>query len=94
MTKLSSMNKCRILIKNIQNLGFNILLYIVRHLLLLILNLLVVDFFNLIQSFVTFFFFLFCTYRVYFLIYGGSTEEQRYLTALRKEKEAFEKLIR
>ncbi|XP_075022143.1 DNA repair endonuclease XPF [Calonectris borealis] len=34
------------------------------------------------------------TYRVYFLIYGGSTEEQRYLTALRKEKEAFEKLIR
>ncbi|XP_075755461.1 DNA repair endonuclease XPF [Pelodiscus sinensis] len=33
-------------------------------------------------------------YRVYFLIYGGSTEEQRYLTVLRKEKEAFEKLIR
>ncbi|XP_078519223.1 DNA repair endonuclease XPF isoform X2 [Lissotriton helveticus] len=32
--------------------------------------------------------------RVYFLVYGGSTEEQRYLTALRKEKEAFEKLIR
>ncbi|NXL30541.1 XPF endonuclease, partial [Glaucidium brasilianum] len=32
--------------------------------------------------------------RIYFLIYGGSTEEQRYLTALRKEKEAFEKLIR
>ncbi|XP_050569688.1 DNA repair endonuclease XPF isoform X2 [Cygnus atratus] len=32
--------------------------------------------------------------RVYFLIYGSSTEEQRYLTALRKEKEAFEKLIR
>ncbi|XP_042554356.1 DNA repair endonuclease XPF [Dipodomys spectabilis] len=32
--------------------------------------------------------------RVYFLIYGGSTEEQRYLTTLRKEKEAFEKLIR
>ncbi|NWQ63050.1 XPF endonuclease, partial [Neopipo cinnamomea] len=32
--------------------------------------------------------------KVYFLIYGGSTEEQRYLTALRKEKEAFEKLIR
>ncbi|XP_009982557.1 PREDICTED: DNA repair endonuclease XPF, partial [Tauraco erythrolophus] len=32
--------------------------------------------------------------RVYFLIYGGSTEEQRYLTALRQEKEAFEKLIR
>ncbi|XP_065589028.1 DNA repair endonuclease XPF [Cyrtonyx montezumae] len=32
--------------------------------------------------------------RVYFLIYGSSAEEQRYLTALRKEKEAFEKLIR
>ncbi|NXW12717.1 XPF endonuclease, partial [Circaetus pectoralis] len=32
--------------------------------------------------------------KIYFLIYGGSTEEQRYLTALRKEKEAFEKLIR
>uniref|UniRef100_A0A8D0L5D3 DNA repair endonuclease XPF n=1 Tax=Sphenodon punctatus TaxID=8508 RepID=A0A8D0L5D3_SPHPU len=32
--------------------------------------------------------------RVYFLVYGGSTEEQRYLTSLRKEKEAFEKLIR
>ncbi|KAE8579766.1 hypothetical protein XENTR_v10024177 [Xenopus tropicalis] len=32
--------------------------------------------------------------RVYFLIYGGSTEEQRYLTSLRKEKEAFEQLIR
>ncbi|XP_053496427.1 DNA repair endonuclease XPF [Ictalurus furcatus] len=32
--------------------------------------------------------------RVYFLIYGGSTEEQRYLTALRKEKQAFEHLIR
>ncbi|MEE6497589.1 hypothetical protein FKM82_002780 [Ascaphus truei] len=32
--------------------------------------------------------------RVYFLIYGGSTEEQRYLTALRKEKQAFEQLIR
>ncbi|KFV93465.1 DNA repair endonuclease XPF, partial [Eurypyga helias] len=32
--------------------------------------------------------------QVYFIIYGGSTEEQRYLTALRKEKEAFEKLIR
>nr|XP_033770809.1 DNA repair endonuclease XPF isoform X2 [Geotrypetes seraphini] len=32
--------------------------------------------------------------RVYFLIYGGSTEEQRYLTTLRKEKEAFEQLIR
>ncbi|XP_072337890.1 DNA repair endonuclease XPF [Scyliorhinus torazame] len=32
--------------------------------------------------------------RVYFLIYGGSTEEQRYLTNLRKEKTAFEHLIR
>uniref|UniRef100_A0A0G2K855 ERCC excision repair 4, endonuclease catalytic subunit n=1 Tax=Rattus norvegicus TaxID=10116 RepID=A0A0G2K855_RAT len=32
--------------------------------------------------------------RVYFFVYGGSTEEQRYLTALCKEKEAFEKLIR
>ncbi|XP_076856443.1 DNA repair endonuclease XPF [Brachyhypopomus gauderio] len=34
------------------------------------------------------------TLRVYFLIYGGSTEEQRYLTALCKEKQAFEHLIR
>uniref|UniRef100_A0A8D0BB36 DNA repair endonuclease XPF n=1 Tax=Salvator merianae TaxID=96440 RepID=A0A8D0BB36_SALMN len=32
--------------------------------------------------------------RVYFLVYGGSVEEQCYLTTLRKEKEAFEKLIR
>uniref|UniRef100_A0A8B9KFS5 DNA repair endonuclease XPF n=1 Tax=Astyanax mexicanus TaxID=7994 RepID=A0A8B9KFS5_ASTMX len=32
--------------------------------------------------------------RVYFLIYGGSTEEQKYLTALCKEKQAFEHLIR
>ncbi|KAJ3607745.1 hypothetical protein NHX12_024796 [Muraenolepis orangiensis] len=32
--------------------------------------------------------------RVYFLIYGGSTEEQRYLTELSKEKKAFEHLIR
>ncbi|CAK6961688.1 DNA repair endonuclease XPF [Scomber scombrus] len=32
--------------------------------------------------------------RVYFLIYGGSTEEQKYLTALSKEKKAFEHLIR
>ncbi|CAL8283887.1 unnamed protein product [Merluccius merluccius] len=32
--------------------------------------------------------------RVYFLIYGGSTEEQRYLTALSKENKAFEHLIR
>ncbi|KAM3859737.1 DNA repair endonuclease XPF [Diretmus argenteus] len=34
------------------------------------------------------------TLRVYFLIYGGSTEEQRYLTMLSKEKKAFEHLIR
>lgn len=32
--------------------------------------------------------------RVYFLIYGGSTEEQKYLTTLSKEKKAFEHLIR
>ncbi|XP_059179991.1 DNA repair endonuclease XPF [Centropristis striata] len=32
--------------------------------------------------------------RVYFLIYGGSTEEQKYLTALSKEKRSFEHLIR
>ncbi|XP_045159646.2 DNA repair endonuclease XPF-like isoform X1 [Mercenaria mercenaria] len=32
--------------------------------------------------------------RVYFLMYTGSVEEQRYLTTLRKEKEAFEYLIR
>ncbi|XP_077595383.1 DNA repair endonuclease XPF [Stigmatopora nigra] len=32
--------------------------------------------------------------RVYFLIYGGSTEEQKYLTSLSKEKKAFENLIR
>ncbi|XP_062382559.1 DNA repair endonuclease XPF [Sardina pilchardus] len=32
--------------------------------------------------------------RVYFLIYTGSTEEQRYLTVLHKEKQAFEHLIR
>lgn len=32
--------------------------------------------------------------RVYFLIYAGSVEEQRYLTTLRKEKEAFELLIK
>uniref|UniRef100_UPI0037E92C77 DNA repair endonuclease XPF n=1 Tax=Semicossyphus pulcher TaxID=241346 RepID=UPI0037E92C77 len=32
--------------------------------------------------------------RVYFLIYGGSTEEQKYLTTLSKEKGAFEHLIR
>ncbi|XP_023215246.1 DNA repair endonuclease XPF-like [Centruroides sculpturatus] len=32
--------------------------------------------------------------KVYFLIYGDSAEEQRYLSTLRKEKEAFEFLIR
>ncbi|KAJ8040533.1 DNA repair endonuclease XPF [Holothuria leucospilota] len=32
--------------------------------------------------------------RVYFLMYSGSTEEQRYLTTLRVEKEAFEHLIK
>ncbi len=32
--------------------------------------------------------------RVYFLMYAASTEEQRFLTTLRKEKEAFEFLIR
>ncbi|XP_059178554.1 DNA repair endonuclease XPF-like isoform X2 [Physella acuta] len=32
--------------------------------------------------------------RVYFMMYKGSVEEQRYLTSLRKEKEAFEYLIR
>jgi len=32
--------------------------------------------------------------RVYFIIYSGSVEEQRYLTTLRKEKEAFELLIK
>lgn len=31
--------------------------------------------------------------RVYFVMYTGSVEEQRYLTTLRKEKEAFEYLI-
>ncbi|KAG7203362.1 hypothetical protein KM043_013437 [Ampulex compressa] len=31
--------------------------------------------------------------RVYFLIYGGSVEEQEYLTSLRREKEAFHSLI-
>lgn len=31
--------------------------------------------------------------KVYFLIYGGSVEEQEYLTALRREKEAFHVLI-
>jgi DNA excision repair protein ERCC-4 len=32
--------------------------------------------------------------RVYFLLYDSSVEEQRYLTALRREKEAFQQLIR
>ncbi|XP_065070026.1 DNA repair endonuclease XPF-like isoform X2 [Rhopilema esculentum] len=32
--------------------------------------------------------------RVYFIIYSDSVEEQRYLTTLREEKEAFEMLIR
>ncbi|XP_076181212.1 DNA repair endonuclease XPF-like isoform X1 [Ptiloglossa arizonensis] len=31
--------------------------------------------------------------KVYFLIYGGSVEEQEYLTSLRREKEAFHALI-
>ena len=32
--------------------------------------------------------------RVYFMYYGGSVEEQRYLSAVRKEKDAFAKLIK
>jgi len=32
--------------------------------------------------------------RVYFLMYKGSVEEQAYLTVIRREKEAFEKLIK
>ena len=32
--------------------------------------------------------------RVYFLMYKDSVEEQRYLASIRKEKDAFEKLIR
>lgn len=32
--------------------------------------------------------------RVYFLMFVGSAEEQRYLTNIRKEKDAFEQLIR
>lgn len=32
--------------------------------------------------------------KVYFLMYGNSVEEQVYLTALRKEKQAFEYLIK
>ncbi|XP_011868390.1 PREDICTED: DNA repair endonuclease XPF [Vollenhovia emeryi] len=31
--------------------------------------------------------------KIYFLIYGGSVEEQEYLTSLRREKEAFHSLI-
>lgn len=34
------------------------------------------------------------TVKVYFLYYGGSVEEQRYLSAVRREKDAFTKLIR
>jgi DNA excision repair protein ERCC-4 len=32
--------------------------------------------------------------RVYFMYYGGSVEEQRYLSAVRREKEAFTRLIK
>ncbi|XP_065343235.1 DNA repair endonuclease XPF [Cloeon dipterum] len=32
--------------------------------------------------------------RVYFVVFGGSVEEQLYLTALRREKDAFEALVR
>ena len=32
--------------------------------------------------------------KVYFTYYGGSVEEQRYLSAVRKEKDAFTKLIK
>ncbi|KAM3586780.1 DNA repair protein RAD16 [Umbelopsis sp. WA50703] len=32
--------------------------------------------------------------RVYFMVYDNSVEEQRYLSSIRQEKEAFEKLIR
>ena len=34
------------------------------------------------------------TVRVYFMYYGGSVEEQSYLSAVRREKDAFTKLIR
>ena len=34
------------------------------------------------------------TVRVYLVYYGGSVEEQRYLSAIRREKDAFTKLIR
>ena len=33
-------------------------------------------------------------FRVYFLLYKSSVEEQAYLTTLRREKEAFERLIK
>lgn len=32
--------------------------------------------------------------KVYFMVYDNSVEEQRYLSLIRKEKAAFEKLIR
>ena len=32
--------------------------------------------------------------RVYFMMYSDSVEEQRYLSGLRREKNAFERLIR
>lgn len=32
--------------------------------------------------------------RVYFLMYKDSVEEQRYLSSIRKEKDAFTRLIR
>ena len=32
--------------------------------------------------------------RVYFMLYEKSAEEVKYLTAIRKEKDAFEKLIK
>lgn len=32
--------------------------------------------------------------RIYFLLYKDSVEEQRYLSRIRKEKDAFERLIR
>ncbi|KAK4048124.1 DNA repair protein RAD16 [Microbotryomycetes sp. JL201] len=35
-----------------------------------------------------------CALRVYFLVYKDSVEEQKYLSSIRKEKDAFERLIR
>lgn len=32
--------------------------------------------------------------RIYFLMYGSSVEEPKYLISIRKEKEAFERIIR